>query len=130
MAWLFKDEQTTYTEKVLGTLESGNIMAVVPSLWILEVTNVLLVAENKKRISHNQSLQFISILQELPIQVEQFNIQIAESIIFLAREYKLTSYDTIYLDLAIKKGLPIATLDKDLKKAAAQCGIKLYKPSH
>ena len=123
MAWLFEDEQTPYTEKILKQL-TQHAKAVVPSLWNIEVNNVLLVAERRHRITVAQTQHFWEILHQLPIDIEyQRNDQSRESVLNLARQYQLSAYDATYLDLAIRLNFPLASLDKALLKAAEQAGV-------
>ena len=124
MAWLFEDEQTEYSEKVLDSLNTNK--AIVPTLWIYEVLNVLLVAERKKRITHTQSILFLETLKHLPIEIEdQLLLPKCESLLSSARDYHLSAYDAAYLDLAMHKGYPLASLDKQLLNAASEAGVKL-----
>ena len=69
MAWCFSDEESPYAETVLESLEKSE--AVAPSIWPLEMGNVLLVAERKKRLSQAAGIRFLSLIKELPILVEQ-----------------------------------------------------------
>jgi len=122
MAWCFKDETSQYADHILDRLEDST--GFVPSIWPLEVSNVLLVAERKKRISEAGSTRFIALLSELPIIVEQEPPErMIKEIFALARKHKLSSYDASYLDLAMRKGLPIATLDKNLLAAAKRSKV-------
>jgi predicted nucleic acid-binding protein len=124
MSWCFKDGISKYTDAILDRLE--NATAYVPSIWPLEVGNVLLVAERKKRLSESDSLRFISLLSELAIIVEQESPErMLSEILNLAREHRLSSYDASYLDIAIRKGLPLATTDDDLISAAKRCGVPI-----
>lgn len=126
MAWCFKDEISRYSDRILDSLEV--FTGFVPSIWPLEVSNVLLSAERKKRISEADSARFIALLAELPIIVEQESPErMIKEIFALARKHKLSSYDASYLDLAMKKGLPIATLDKNLLAAAKQSKVPILK---
>ncbi len=89
---------------------------------------MLLVAERKKRISEAGSIHFIALLCELPIIVEQeLAERMLKEIFALARKHGLSSYDASYLDLAMKKGLPIATLDHRLLSAANQSRVPIYR---
>ena len=125
MAWLFEDEKTKYTEKVLDSLGDGS-EALVPSLWVLEVTNVLLVAERQGRLSQMESVQFLETLKSLLIQVEEImNLENGNSILFSSRTYGLSACDAAYLDLAIHRGLLLASLDRKLVKAAKKTGIDI-----
>ena len=123
MAWCFKDETSQYADHILDRLEDST--GFVPSIWPLEVSNVLLVAERKKRISEAGSTRFIALLSELPIIVEQEPPErMIKEIFSLARKHKLSSYDASYLDLAMRKGFPIATLDKNLLAAAKRSKVR------
>ena len=124
MTWCFKDEANRYADGVLNSFEFST--GFVPSIWPLEVGNVLLVAERKGRISEADSARFIALLAELPIVVEQEPPErMFKDIFALAREYQLSSYDASYLDLAMRKGLSIATLDRNLLAAAKRCRVPL-----
>ncbi|RME63763.1 MAG: PIN domain-containing protein [Nitrospirae bacterium] len=125
LSWLFEDEITEYTETVLEALTEST--AIVPSIWPLEVGNALLVAERRKRLSHADTVSFLRMLSELPIRVEYQSMDIAiGEIIELARSENLSTYDSSYLHLAMHLGLPIATKDKALQKAARRCGVKIF----
>ncbi len=124
MSWCFQDETSKYSDAVLDYLAGAN--AYVPAIWPLEVGNVLLVAERKNRLSQADSSRFIALLLELPIIVEQESPErMLGEILALARKYKLSSYDATYLDLAMRKGLPLATQDKSLVAAAKKCRVPI-----
>lgn len=128
MSWCFEDEGDTYAEDVLESLEAGE--ALVPAIWPLEVGNVLLVAERKKRLSHASAVRFLDLLGGLPIAVEQEPPdRMLKEILSLAREHELSTYDASYLDLAMRLDLPISTLDTSLLKAAGKCEVPVYKPA-
>lgn len=122
MAWCFASEQTSHTQTLLALLSTDE--AHVPSLWPLEVANVLLVAERRGKISQAQSAQFVAALRSLPIVVETDTAgRVWDMVIPLAREHRLSSYDAAYLELALRTGLPLATLDGALEKAANALGL-------
>ena len=124
MAWCFSDETNQYADGILDCLESST--AFVPSIWPLEVGNVLLVAERKKRLSKADSVRFLALLAQLPIIVEQEPPErMLKEILSLARDYNLSSYDASYLDLAMRRGLPLATQDMHLISAAKNCQVTL-----
>ena len=124
MTWCFKDETSQHADHILGRLEVA--AGFVPSIWPLELCNVLLVAERKNRIGEADSTRFIALLAELPIIVEQEPPErMIKEIFALARKHKLSSYDASYLDLAMRKGLPIATLDKNLIAAAKRSKVPI-----
>jgi predicted nucleic acid-binding protein len=123
MAWCFEDEATPYSESVLEALAEGE--AFVPPIWSLEVANVLVVGERKKRLLPAQSLRFVELLQSLPITLEA-EVRPLGELLGLAREQGLSSYDASYLDLAVRTGLPLASVDGPLLKAAARFGVARF----
>ena len=126
MLWCFKDETSSYADAVLNKLEFSTAFA--PSIWPLEVGNVLLVAERNKRLRQADSIRFIALLSELPIIVEpESPDRMMNEIVSIARAYDLSTYDASYLDLAMRKGIPIATLDKGLLSAAKKSNVPVIK---
>jgi len=127
MAWCFEDEGNSYAEAVLESLESGE--AFVPAIWPLEVGNVLLAAERKKRLSRAAVVRFLVLLGGLPITVEQETPErMLKEIVALARENGFSTYDASYLDLAMRLDLPLATLDVSLAKAARKSQVVAFEP--
>jgi predicted nucleic acid-binding protein len=126
MAWCFRDEANSYADRVLESLSVSS--AAVPPIWPLEVVNVLLTAERRNRLTEADSLRFISLLNQLPIQVEP--PPRAESLMVgilpVARRYGLTSYDASYLHLAMRNGIALATLDEKLRAAAKKAKVALW----
>jgi predicted nucleic acid-binding protein len=123
MSWYFKDETNKYADTVLDKLTGAT--AVVPSIWPLEVVNVLIVAERQKRLSESDSIRFLTLLSQLPIVVEYERPELMKELLALARAYNLSSYDASYLYLAMRKGLPIATLDNKLIEAAKSIEVPI-----
>lgn len=124
MAWCFEDEADSYADSILDLLAANG--AIVPSIWPLEIANVLLVAERRKRLTEADSLQFIRLLSDLPIVVDRETPDRALSaIMFVGRQQGLSSYDAAYLELAMREGAELATRDKGLAEAARKCGVKL-----
>ncbi len=127
MSWCFEDERNHYGASVLESLDAGE--AFVPAIWPLEVGNVLLVAERRKRLSQASVVRFLELLSGLPIVVEQERPErMLKEIISLAREHWLSTYDASYLDLAMRHNLPLATQDSSLLKAAGMCKVPIYEP--
>ncbi|HEY64976.1 MAG TPA: type II toxin-antitoxin system VapC family toxin [Caldilineae bacterium] len=125
LAWGFEDETNPYTEAVLDALAEGE--AFVPTIWPLEVGNALLVAERRGRLSQADTVQFLSLLQELPITIEPTRPErMFGEILALAREQRLSTYDASYLDLAMRLGIPLATQDEALRQAATRCGVSVH----
>ena len=125
MSWCFNDETNEYADAVLDCLSRGT--AIVPSIWPLEVVNVLLVAERKNRLNKADSIQFITLLSLLPIIVEHEQPKgMMKDLLALGRANNLSSYDASYLDLSMRKGIPIATLDARLLEAAKKTDIPIF----
>jgi len=122
MAWCFKDEQDPYAEGVLRLLQTAD--AVVPAIWALEVMNVLLVAERKGRLSPAESEKFTGLLSMLPITIDSAP-GISSRVMDLGRAYNLSAYDATYIELALRKGLPVATRDEAIRHALNTLGIPL-----
>ena len=124
MAWCFEDEADKYADSILDMLASAE--AVVPSIWALEVANVLLVGERRNRLKEADTARFIELLRELPISVDNETSDHAmREILSIGREQGLSSYDAAYLELAMRHGLALATRDTALRKAAKKSGVKL-----
>ncbi|MBS0013555.1 MAG: type II toxin-antitoxin system VapC family toxin [Desulfobacterales bacterium] len=122
MAWCFGDEASAYADAVLEQLSENT--ALVPAIWPLEVVNVLLVAERKKRIRFADSVRFLSLLSALPIVVEHPGHKaMMKELLSLGRTSVLSAYDTAYLSLAMRNNCPVATLDKRLLEAAKKLDI-------
>lgn len=127
MCWFFGDgkpQELIFASKVLDAMKDAS--ALVPVTWGLEVANVIARAEAKGLVTEARSEAFLETLQHVDIEVDMATFSHALSdTLQLARRYKLSAYDASYLELALRKGIPLATLDKDLQKAAQKTGVKL-----
>jgi predicted nucleic acid-binding protein len=114
-----------YADSALLALKESQ--AIVPSLFALEVANVVAKVEAKGLVSEADSQRFISLLGQLELvtDVETMAHALGDTL-NLARRYKLSAYDAAYLELALRKGLSLATLDADLSQAAARAGLHVY----
>jgi predicted nucleic acid-binding protein len=126
LAWAFEDEENVYTDFVLDALVEAK--ACVPTIWPLEVGNALLVAERRGRLNQAATVQFLTLLRQLPIivEVERPELMLGE-ILSLAREQQLSNYDATYLHLAMRRGFPLATTDELLRQAATRAGVPLFE---
>lgn len=124
LAWVLPGEADMAADTLLEVVaDSGGV---VPGLWPLEVANVLLVAERRGRITIFERRQALITLAELPIHIEpQTTARAWADTLTLAETCKLTVYDASYLEVAIRLGLPLASRDDALQKAAAGCGVKV-----
>ena len=123
LAWCFEEEKTPDTEWALDRVAEG-AEVVVPAIWPLEILNVLLIAEQRKRLTTSQVDVFLEQLKQFAITVDIPPLTVMfDRIASEARRWRLTSYDAAYLELALRRGLPLATLDDRLKKAAKAMGV-------
>lgn len=120
------DENNHYADHVLQKLADDKLQAIVPALFYLECTNVLLMAERSKRIDKSARISYLNKIARLPLDVDHIaaNAEGISDISNLAGKYKLTSYDAAYLELSMRKNCSVATLDKKLQHAAEQ--LKLF----
>ncbi len=123
ISWLMPDESFD-AHSLEQVVEKG---AIVPSLWTLEIGNVLLIAERNKRISSEQRHKALYTLTELPIIVDTQTTHHAWlETMDLAERYGLTLYDATYLELSLRRSLPLATFDKFLKRVAEMAGVSSW----
>jgi predicted nucleic acid-binding protein len=128
MRWFFgagAPQELAYAGKVLDALERAS--AGVPVTWGVEVSNVIALAEAQGLVTEARSDTFLALLGDLHIETDDaiFSRALSDTL-HLARRYRLSAYDASYLELALRAGLPLATLDDDLKKAAARAGVKRF----
>jgi predicted nucleic acid-binding protein len=126
LAWAFEDEGGDYPKLALEALGRGE--AVTPSLWPLEVANGLVAAERRRRISAADASRFAALLLALPIVVEPVDRRrVFDATRPLARATGLSVYDAHYLELAVRLGVPLATLDQGLRAAAEVEGVGIFR---
>jgi predicted nucleic acid-binding protein len=127
LAWCFEGQSSDYTEAVLQAVIEGN-QAVVPAIWKLEVANALTVAERRKMIAPEKLAPFLHDLERLQITVDPEGMNfVFGDVLDLARRCQRSAYDASYLELASRKGLPLATRDEPLRAAARGMGIPVYQ---
>jgi predicted nucleic acid-binding protein len=125
LAWCFPDEASDYADRALVALKGQTL--VVPAVWGLEITNALLVGERHKRLKRPDIMRFVALLDGLSILQDcQSARESVSNVLPLARDYGLSAYDAAYLQLAIRRSAPLATLDNDLQKAAKQAGLRIF----
>jgi predicted nucleic acid-binding protein len=128
MRWFFGDgkpQELAYAGKVLDALKKAS--ALVPVTWGLEVANVIAKAEEKGLVTEARSGVFLEMLEGVDIKVDGATFShVLSGTLQLARRYRLSAYDASYLELALRQGVPLATLDEDLQKAAKKAGVKKF----
>ena len=124
LAWCFDDEATPATRALLDRFEQEQ--AEVPSLWHLELANALALAERKRRITPARSSEFTALVAALPIVTDaETSTRALNTVLDLARRERLSAYDASYLELAMRRGVPLATTDRELARAARRAGVVL-----
>lgn len=122
VSWFSPHEDNQYAMEVLNLFEDKS--AIAPGLCCLEVTNVLRLLEKKKSIQRLDVERALQYVDALPIEIDKIDCRFGRQDLFnLAREHDLTIYDACYLDLAVRLGLPLATLDAKLAEAAERAGV-------
>lgn len=124
VSWCFEDEASEAGDALLDQL--GEHGAVVPSLWHLEMGNVLLQAAKRGRISADEADAKLRLMAALPIVTDgETSTRAWSDTLELARAEGLTAYDAAYLELALRRRLPLATFDRQLAEAARRRGVQL-----
>jgi predicted nucleic acid-binding protein len=124
VAWLYREEATRSVDELFEDLIEAS--AWVPALWHLEVANVLQVGIRRGRHAVDFRDRVLSDLSEFPIHVDSETARQAwGATARLAEHHRLTVYDAAYLELALRRSLPLATLDEDLRAAAGAEGVPL-----
>ena len=124
LTWCFDDERMVATDALLDrVVESG---ATAPSLWPLEVLNALAMAERRSRIDATRRQRLGGFLGDLPVTIDVETASQAWAVTSqLATRFRITMYDAAYLELAQRLGLPLATLDQELRAAGGDLGVTL-----
>lgn len=119
-AWFLPDEATPYTEAALQATADREV--VVPALWLLEIGNLLLGAARRGRIDDAKRRELVALAQALRVRVDREPVTMT-TLDDLAARHGLTTYDAAYLELALRRGLPLATRDSTLGTAMAAAGV-------
>jgi predicted nucleic acid-binding protein len=123
-SWCFHDEHDARADAAYDRLFDDRARA--PILWWFEVRNVVLLGERRKRITEQYALEFLDRVEDLAVDLAPWPDQVV--VLALARRHRLTFYDAVYLDLALRERLPLATLDGALAAAAHAEGVPLVEP--
>lgn len=129
LSWCFEDEYSPLADTVLERLADGR--AVAPAIWPLEVANGLRSGERRGRLDEHAIPVAARLLMTLPITVEE-PLRLEDAVgrvLHLARAAGVTAYDAAYIDLATRRGIPLATVDDQLARAAVAAGVDLVEVS-
>lgn len=122
-AWVYQGQATQETDRLLNDVAAGATV-VVPALWFLEMSNVLLVAQRRHRLTAGQRKAAMEKLTAMQLTVDEEGSRNAfGKTSELAEQYGLSIYDATYLELALRRLLPLASRDEALRNAARQCGL-------
>ncbi|MGP0594463.1 type II toxin-antitoxin system VapC family toxin [Nitrospira sp. T9] len=122
LAWVLPDEANPQLDHVCDRLIDD--VAIVPPVWPLEIGNALLISVKRGRLTARDVSQLITELRALPVEIDTTSTEQAlEETMSLARKYELTTYDASYLELAKRRGMPLATLDTKLRQACVLAKI-------
>ena len=124
-AWFLPDEATPATEAALQATAVQDVW--VPALWLLEMSNLLLSAQRRKRISAEKRRELAAAAAALRIKVDREPVTIT-TLDEIAARHGLSAYDAAYLELALRRGLPLATRDDALTIAMARAGVAAVAP--
>jgi len=125
LAWFLKDERTGFTDSAFGLIETHDCW--VPLLWRLEFPNALLVAERRKRVGREQRLEILDNAAQLYLRTDN-TVPDMRALSTLAERRGITVYDASYLELAVRMGFDLITLDRSLAAAAAAEGVPAHWP--
>jgi predicted nucleic acid-binding protein len=125
-AWFLPDEATPLSEAALTATAAGEVW--VPALWQLEIGNLLLSAQRRKRINDDKRRELVAAAAALRLRVDREPVSMV-ALDALAARHGLSSYDAAYLELALRRALPLATQDKALLAAMASAGVAVAAPA-
>ncbi len=126
LAWFLDRPTAQYADHVRQLLLRGN-RAVVPALWQLEIANGFVVAERRGLLMPSDTTEALQKLDVVVAQAIESSQDAASmrSVLRTAREFRLTAYDAVYLEMALRQNLPLATLDRQLLAAASKAGVEV-----
>jgi predicted nucleic acid-binding protein len=127
IAWVHPAQATAETDAMLARLAAGDSL-VVPALWPLEVANALTVLRRRRKLTPDEARIAIEILRELPVVIDHEAAALAFTrLVDLASKHELTVYDAAYIELAMRRQLPLSSNDARMKQAAIRAGVHLWQ---
>jgi len=127
LTWAFKDEASEFSLRALRAAQNRRIF--VPIIWWFEISNAIVQAVRRGRMTDAERHQFHRLVQRTePVSDSLDGPQVLGTVTDLSLEYSLTAYDASYLELAIRRGAQLATLDKALIAAATRAGVAIFNP--
>lgn len=125
LAWVLPDETSVRAERFLARFPPESILW-VPALWWYEISNALTMAQRRHRLAESERRRIVEIYGTLPIKTDaDLSLDVVRRIQAVAQEYSLSAYDAAYLELAQRRGVGLATLDRQLAVASRKAGVKI-----
>jgi predicted nucleic acid-binding protein len=134
--WLFVHQSTPYKAAVADAIATSGRSVLVPALWHLEIANLIARRSMVYQLADEAVQKLVQTLGKLTIVTDEVHLSATAKtkawnlpdLVQTAMANKLTSYDALYLQLALRTGLPLATTDEALMQAAKRCGVQIFQP--
>ena len=125
LAWSFPDEESDFAQRLFDWLgEDGSLVA--PFIWQFEVANALVARQRHGRLNESQVARARALLKELPLSFAELSLdEVLSDVAALASSHSLSAYDAAYLHVALREGIPLATLDAKLRAASEAVGCEV-----
>lgn len=124
IGWLIRSQASPYTRRVAAM--AGSERFIVPPLWVTEIANVMLTYLRRRALTSLEVVELLLRIDRVGIEVDQFAVA-PRILVDLGRRHQLSGYDAAYLELAQHRGLPLATRDAGLARAARAAGVPLAR---
>jgi predicted nucleic acid-binding protein len=127
IAWVADRNPDPYAETVRQRIRAGS-RPLLPALWQLEVANALAVVRRRKVLTEDEveeGLEFLHTFATNVAEIDAYCLNLREAF-RLSKELGLSAYDSVYFDLARRETVPLATLDKALRRAASDAGLPVF----
>lgn len=128
LQWFLEDEDDRANSLAILATITEDHRPVVPYLWCYEIANTILVQVRRQQIEFHKAIEYLNIIDDMGIDIDPPHSSAILRLANLAHTHNLTSYDTAFLELAMRLRLPLATNDKALKKAAAAVNVAIFRP--
>ena len=128
LAWIVRatDEQSRYASGILGLIERDATTCAVPHLWHVEIANQLRALKVAGRMTRVKQLNAVHRLEALTLYTHHLGIEVRQ-VLELAERYHVAAYDALYVFLAVRDSLPLATLDDGMAEAAQRAGVEIVE---
>lgn len=128
LSWVFDDEFSPYSGSIAGMMPRSQ--AVVPIVWPLEMANGFLTAFRRGRLQETKAAALIAAIGRLRIDIDRGVApeSLAQSTLKLGIAHRVSANDASYLELAMRRGLPLASQDDRLVRAATEAGVSILRP--